>query len=584
MLRTHTCGELKEDSLKKEVTLTGWVNSRRDHGNLIFVDLRDRYGITQIVFNPEKNSEAHEIAESLRSEFVILVKGVVEKRPAGTENTLLPTGKIEVYVNFIKILNTSVTPPFEISDEINISEETRLLYRYLDLRRPKMQKSLEMRHRIIKIMRDSLDKDGFLEIETPVLTKSTPEGARDFLVPSRLNEGKFYALPQSPQLFKQILMVSGCDKYFQIARCFRDEDLRADRQPEFTQLDIEMSFITEEDIFSLTERLMKNIIKGVTGKDLITPFRRLPYSEAMLKYGSDKPDLRYGLEICDLSETLKGCEFKIFKSNLEKGGRVAAIVAPGMADISRKEIDDLTEFAKIQGAAGLAYFKVLNKALQSPIDKFFKPEELNKIKEITDAKEKDLILFISDNKTKTLEILGSLRRHLAQKLNLIKSDEFQFLWIVDFPLFKYNDEEKRWESEHHPFTSVHPEDMGNLDKDPSKIRSRSYDLVINGIEIGSGSIRIHERLLQEKIFKIIGIKEDEAKLRFGFLLNAFGFGAPPHGGVAFGIDRFTTLFTKSESIRDVIAFPKTQKGTCLMTDAPSSVDEKQLRELGIKLK
>jgi len=586
MLRTHTCGELNDKSLGKDVALCGWVGSRRDHGNLIFIDIRDGYGITQVVFNPKVNVDVHKKAEELRPEFVIRIKGKVEKRPEGTVNTKIPTGLIEVSAESVEILNSAATPPFEVNDNINVTEESRLKYRYIDLRRTSMQKGLRLRHKVCKLARDYFDERNFVEVETPILTKSTPEGARDYLVPSRVNPGLFYALPQSPQLFKQILMVSSFDRYFQIAKCFRDEDLRADRQPEFTQFDIEMSFVTEEDIYEVSEGLMKKLFKEAIDVDLKIPFPRLKYSESMLRFGCDKPDTRFGLELSEISDLVKDCKFKIFQDVLNKSGKVIAINAKGCGNFSRGQIDELIEFVKEYGAKGLANFKVEKGALGSQIDKFFTKEELVSIKDRLAAEDGDMIFIVADKKKTAYDSMSNLRKWLGRKLNLIDDKKFNFLWVVDFPLFQYNEDEKRWESEHHPFTSAHPDDMKLLEKgaDLGNVRSRSYDLVINGTEIGSGSIRIHERKLQELIFKTIGIGEDEAKSRFGFLLDAFKYGAPPHGGVAFGLDRLMTLFLGCESIRDVIAFPKTQKAVCQMTNAPSSVDEKQLNELSIKIK
>jgi len=586
MLRTHTCGELNEKNIGKTAKLCGWVGSRRDHGNLIFIDLRDGYGITQIVFDPKTHPSIHKEAEALRAEFVVMVEGVVESRPEGTNNDKIPTGKIELRAQTIEILNKSLTPPFEITDAINISEEARLKYRYLDIRRPSMQKNLRLRHKVCKLARDYFDEKNFVEVETPILTKSTPEGARDYLVPSRLNPGMFYALPQSPQLFKQILMVSSMDRYFQIAKCFRDEDLRADRQPEFTQFDIEMSFITEEDIFELSEGLMKKIFKGAIGADLKTPFPRMKYSEAMARFGCDKPDTRFGLELVEITNLVKNCQFKIFHEVIKKGGKIVAINAKGCAAYSRSQIDELIEFVKTYGAKGLANFKAEKGGLASQIDKFFTKEELSEIREALCAENGDMIFIIADAEKICFDSMANLRKLLGQKLGLIDEKRFNFLWIVDFPLFKYNEEEKRWESEHHPFTSCHREDLALLEKgrDLASVRSRSYDLVLNGMEMGSGSIRIHDRKMQELIFKTIGISDEDAKSRFGFLLDAFRYGAPPHGGVAFGLDRLMAIFTASESIRDVIAFPKTQKAFCPMTSAPSVIDEKQLNELGIKIK
>lgn len=586
MMRTHTCGELNENSINEQVALCGWVSGRRDHGNLIFIDMRDGYGMTQVVFNPTENAELHKKAETLRSEFVVRVEGKVARRPSGTENAKLPTGMIEVRASGLEILNPAATPPFEISEHINVTEETRLKYRYLDLRRAVMQKNLRMRHKVCKTARDYFDDKGFVEVETPVLTKSTPEGARDYLVPSRVNPGMFYALPQSPQLFKQILMVSSFDKYFQIAKCFRDEDLRADRQPEFTQFDIEMSFVSEDDIYEISEGFMKRIFKEAIGIDLKTPFSKIKYSDAMARFGCDKPDTRFGLELADVTDVVRDAKFKVFKDAVAGGGRAMALCAKGCASYSRGQIDELIEFVKVYGAKGLANFKAENGTLASQIDKFFSKEELVEIRKKTLAQDGDMVFIVADKEKTAYEAMAALRRHLGSKLGLIDIKKIEALWITDFPLLKYNEEEKRWESEHHPFTSVHPEDIEMLKtgKFLDKIRSRSYDLVINGMEIGSGSIRIHDRALQESIFKIIGISGDEASLRFGFLLEAFKYGAPPHGGIAFGLDRLMTIFAGCDSIRDVIAFPKTQKAFCPMTNAPSSVDDKQLNELNIRIK
>ncbi|MDD5428557.1 MAG: aspartate--tRNA ligase [Candidatus Omnitrophica bacterium] len=586
MLRTHTCGELNEKFVGKDVELCGWVGSRRDHGNIIFIDLRDGYGLTQVVFNPQFQAEMHKIAEELRPEFVVRVEGKVALRPAGTENRKLKTGLIEIHAEKAAILNKAITPPFEINENVSVTEETRLKYRYLDLRRTSMQNNIRLRHKVCKLTRDYFDERNFVEVETPILTKSTPEGARDYLVPSRVNHGMFYALPQSPQLFKQILMVSSFDRYFQIAKCFRDEDLRADRQPEFTQFDIEMSFVTEEDIYELSEGLMKKIFKGAIGYDLKTPFPRLKYAESMARYGCDKPDTRFGLELSEITDIVKNCQFKIFQDVIKKGGKIIAINAKACGAYSRGQVDELVEFVKEYGAKGLANFKVERGALASQIDKFFSKEELTAIKDKLAGEDGDMIFIVADKEKVAYEAMAALRKFLGKKLNLIDEKRFDFLWVTDFPLFKYNDEEKRWESEHHPFTSAHPGDLSLLESGKSleRVRSRSYDLVINGTEIGSGSIRIHERKMQELIFKTIGISDEQARLRFGFLLDAFKFGAPPHGGVAFGLDRLMTFFVGCESIRDVIAFPKTQKAFCPMTNAPSEVDKKQLDELGIKIK
>jgi len=585
MLRTHTCGELTDSDIGKTVALCGWVGSRRDHGNLIFIDLRDGYGITQVVFNPSLDKAVHGIAEALRPEYVVRIEGNVEPRPSGTQNLKIPTGKIEVAAKSVELFNKAETPPFEITDDVAVTEESRLKYRYLDLRRGTMQKNLRLRHKVSKLARDYFDSRNFLEVETPILTKSTPEGARDYLVPSRVNHGAFYALPQSPQLFKQILMVSSMDRYFQIAKCFRDEDLRADRQPEFTQFDIEMSFVTEEDIFEISEGLMKKLFKEAIGVDLKVPFPRLKYSESMARFGCDKPDTRFALELAEITGIVKDSGFKIFQDVVKKGGKIIAINAKGCASYSRGQIDELTEFVKGYGAKGLANFKCTGDGLSSQIDKFFKAEELSSIRKALSASDGDMIFIVADSKRVAYDSMSNLRKLLGKRLNLIDEKSFNFLWITDFPLFQYSEEEKRWNSEHHPFTAVHPEDMKLLEKGESMdaIRSRSYDLVINGTEIGSGSIRIHDRKMQELIFKTIGISEAEARLRFGFLLDAFRYGAPPHGGVAFGLDRLMTLFIGCESIRDVIAFPKTQKAFCPMTSAPSPVDEKQLDELGIKI-
>jgi len=584
MLRTHTCGELTAKDLGKKVILAGWVHRRRDHGGLIFIDLRDRYGLTQIVFNPAKSKELHDAAEALRGEYVIMVEGEASQRPKGTENPKLKTGEIEITASKLTILNVAQTPPFEIEDDSQISEELRFTYRFVDLRRKSARDKLIIRHKVCHITRNFLEGEGFIEVETPILTKSTPEGARDYLVPSRINHGKFYALPQSPQLFKQILMVAGMDRYFQIAKCFRDEDLRADRQPEFTQLDIEMSFVDVDDVLDLTERLIKAIFKEGIGVDLKTPFPRIKYREAIERFGTDKPDTRFGMELVDLTDTLKGGQFLTFEKVVAGGGIIKALNLKGKADISRSEIDGLTELAIKLGAKGLAYFKVADGTVDCPIAKFFDDGRVKAMIKKMDAAKGDMILAVADKKEVTNELLALFRVALAEKYNLIDKNRFDFLWIVEFPWFKYNDEEKHWEAEHHPFTAPYEEDILLIETDPEKVRAKAYDLVLNGVEISSGSIRIHDKETQSKIFKSIGLSEEEVKSRFGFLLEAFSYGAPPHGGIAPGLDRLIAMMTGSESIRDVIAFPKTQKAVCSMTGAPSDVSEKQLKELGLSLK
>ncbi len=581
--RTSYCGEVLPKAIGKEVTLMGWVRTSRDHGGVIFVDLWDRTGIVQIVFSPQVSSEIHSRGADLKSEFVIAIKGKVRGRPKGTENLSLPTGKIEVLVDEIKVLNESETPPFEL-DEEQIGEEVRLKYRYIDLRREKMQKNLSLRHKVTQEARKFLAGKGFLEIETPFLARSTPEGSRDYLIPSRLNPYSFYALTQSPQLFKQLLMVGGIDKYFQLVRCFRDEDLRKDRQPEFTQIDIEMSFVEKEDIMEISEGLMKNIFEAA-GHKIKTPFPKITYDDAISRYGVDKPDIRFGLELKDITDIAKQSDLKIFHQVIEKKGIVKAINVPnGGETLSLKARNDLIEYIKGFGAGGLAWIEVKADSCHSPIVKYFKEEVLKKLKEVMGAKAGDVILIVADNKQITNTALGSLRVKLAEDLGLLKDvPQFSFVWVVDFPLLQYSLEEKRWEFAHHPFTSPLEEDIKYLDSEPEKVKSKAYDVVLNGTEIASGSIRVHNRAMQEKIFKTVGIGKEEANEKFGFLLEAFKYGAPPHGGIAFGFDRLMALMTGETSIRDVIAFPKTQKGICLTTKAPSSVSEAQLKELHIKL-
>ena len=584
MKRTHSCNELKKTDVGESVTLCGWVNSRRDHGGLIFIDLRDREGLTQIVFDPTDNEAVHKIAETLRNEYVISVAGIVNERPEGSLNPKLATGEIEIHVSRLEILNKSKSLPFEVNDDKDVGEELRLTYRYLDLRRDMMKRNLILRSKVIRIIRDFLDAQGFLEIETPVLTKSTPEGARDYLVPSRLNPGNFFALPQSPQLFKQILMVSGFDKYYQIAKCFRDEDLRKDRQPEFTQLDLEMSFIEEEDIYCLIEGLIQRIFSKTMDIEIPTPFLRLTHEQAMATYGTDKPDTRYGMLLHELSELVKISEFMVFKKVIEAKGKVMGIKATDGARFTLKQLDDLTKSAIESGAKGLVWIKVLENDFQSPVKKHLGEEFLQNLVSEFEAKSGDLLLLVADKAKVAMNVLGGLRVNVAETLNCAGNDSFNFVWVTDFPLFKYNEDEKRWDSEHHPFTSPKPEDIKYMDTDLSKVRSCAYDLVINGTELGSGSIRIHDEKLQQKIFDILGMDKDEIKTKFGFLLEAFTYGAPPHGGFAPGIDRLLCLMSRSSSIRDVIAFPKTQKGFCPLTMAPSVVSKKQLDELHLTIK
>ena len=576
-------GTLTKNDIGKEVKLAGWVLRRRDHGGVIFVDLRDRTGFAQIVFNPQVNEEAHNKAQDLRSEFVISVVGKVRARSEEMINPKIPTGEIEVMVEKLELLNTSETPPFMLEDDIDTNEEIRLKYRYLDLRRPKIFNNLYYRFLITNAFRKHLAENGFIDVETPILNKSTPEGARDFLVPSRLSAGDFYALPQSPQIFKQILMISGFDRYYQIAKCFRDEDLRADRQPEFTQVDIETSFLSTDEFLSIMEKVIADIVKEVYNIDLPLPLPRLSYKEAMENYGSDKPDTRFELKLINVEDAVRGCDFAVFKNALDNKFIIRCLNAKGGEKLSRKDIDDFTKYVGIFGAKGLAWMRVTENGLESNIVKFFSKENQNKILETTKAEKGDLLFFVADTPKITFDALGNLRLKVAEKLNLIDKDKLNFLWVVEFPLFEYDYKEKRISATHHPFTAPVPEDIAILESDTLKVRSDTYDLVLNGNEIGGGGQRIYDSSVQSKIFSLLGISKEKAKVRFGFLLDALKYGAPPMCGMAFGIDRVIMLLQKQDSIREVIAFPKTQKGQCLMSGCPSAVDEEQLEELHLKV-
>ncbi len=583
-MRTHTCGQLRPEHVDQTVTVCGWVDSRRDHGHLVFIDLRDRYGKVQIVIDPSQGEELHDLAGSVRNENVLRVTGLVVRRADKDVNPKLPTGEIDIRSTHLEVLNKSLVVPFEPGTTTPPNEELRLKFRFLDLRRPRLQELTIFRHKLTKLIRDYFDRHGFLDIETPMLGRSTPEGARDYLVPSRVHPGCFYALPQSPQIYKQILMVAGFDRYMQIARCFRDEDLRADRQPEFTQVDVEMAFVEREDILQTIDGLAAFLMQEIRGEKISLPLPRLSYAEAMERFGSDKPDLRYGMELKEISDIAAGCGFGVFKNCIGAGGRVRGINAAGAAaKYSRKQIDELTTFVGDFKAKGLAFFRVTETSLDSPIAKFFNPEEQQKIIQRFEAKAGDLIFLVADQPKVTSAALGALRARLGKELNLFDPLQMHFAWVLDFPLFSWNEEEKRWDAEHHPFCNPVPEDVSYFDSDPGKIRASSYDLVINGCEGASGSVRIHDPSVQQKVFDLMGIPPAEAEARFSFLLEALRYGAPPHAGIALGLDRLVMLFTGCDNIRDVIAFPKTQKAADLLSGAPSSVDDKQLRELSIRV-
>ncbi|HHC9491854.1 TPA: aspartate--tRNA ligase [Staphylococcus aureus] len=584
--RTTYCGLVTEAFLGQEITLKGWVNNRRDLGGLIFVDLRDREGIVQVVFNPAFSEEALKIAETVRSEYVVEVQGTVTKRDPETVNPKIKTGQVEVQVTNIKVINKSETPPFSINEEnVNVDENIRLKYRYLDLRRQELAQTFKMRHQITRSIRQYLDDEGFFDIETPVLTKSTPEGARDYLVPSRVHDGEFYALPQSPQLFKQLLMISGFGKYYQIVKCFRDEDLRADRQPEFTQVDIEMSFVDQEDVMQMGEEMLKKVVKEVKGVEINGAFPRMTYKEAMRRYGSDKPDTRFEMELIDVSQLGRDMDFKVFKDTVENDGEIKAIVAKGAAEqYTRKDMDALTEFVNIYGAKGLAWVKVVEDGLTGPIGRFFETENVETLLTLTGAEAGDLVMFVADKPNVVAQSLGALRVKLAKELGLIDETKLNFLWVTDWPLLEYDEDAKRYVAAHHPFTSPKEADIAKLGTAPEEAEANAYDIVLNGYELGGGSIRIHDGELQEKMFEVLGFTKEQAQEQFGFLLDAFKYGAPPHGGIALGLDRLVMLLTNRTNLRDTIAFPKTASATCLLTNAPGEVSDKQLEELSLRIR
>ncbi|HDG1213475.1 TPA: aspartate--tRNA ligase [Staphylococcus aureus] len=584
--RTTYCGLVTEAFLGQEITLKGWVNNRRDLGGLIFVDLRDREGIVQVVFNPAFSEEALKIAETVRSEYVVEVQGTVTKRDPETVNPKIKTGQVEVQVTNIKVINKSETPPFSTNEEnVNVDENIRLKYRYLDLRRQELAQTFKMRHQITRSIRQYLDDEGFFDIETPVLTKSTPEGARDYLVPSRVHDGEFYALPQSPQLFKQLLMISGFDKYYQIVKCFRDEDLRADRQPEFTQVDIEMSFVDQEDVMQMGEEMLKKVVKEVKGVEINGAFPRMTYKEAMRRYGSDKPDTRFEMELIDVSQLGRDMDFKVFKDTVENDGEIKAIVAKGAAEqYTRKDMDALTEFVNIYGAKGLAWVKVVEDGLTGPIGRFFETENVETLLTLTGAEAGDLVMFVADKPNVVAQSLGALRVKLAKELGLIDETKLNFLWVTDWPLLEYDEDAKRYVAAHHPFTSPKEADIAKLGTAPEEAEANAYDIVLNGYELGGGSIRIHDGELQEKMFEVLGFTKEQAQEQFGFLLDAFKYGAPPHGGIALGLDRLVMLLTNRTNLRDTIAFPKTASATCLLTNAPGEVSDKQLEELSLRIR
>ncbi|WKV08936.1 aspartate--tRNA ligase [Thermoanaerobacterium sp. CMT5567-10] len=584
MKRTHMCGELTLEDVGKSVIVMGWVQRRRDLGGLIFLELRDRTGLIQIVCSEQLSKEAFDKAQHVRNEYVLAAAGEVVRRSDENINPNLETGNIEIYVSELKILSKAETPPFMVEDRNNVSESVRLKYRYLDLRRPSMQKILMTRYRITRIVRDFLDKNGFIDIETPLLIKSTPEGARDYLVPSRVQPGKFFALPQSPQIFKQLLMISGFDRYYQIAKCLRDEDLRADRQPEFTQIDMEMSFVEEDDVIALNEKMIARIFKEILDIDLEVPFKRISWQEAMNRFGSDKPDMRFGMELKDLSSVFADSDFKVFKDAVQNGGSVRGINVKGASSMPRRQLDELVEYVKTYKAKGLVWIQMLDDGPRSQISKFLKDDEMTQVVNVMEAEKGDLILIVADkNNMVVYDALGHLRLEMGKRYNLIDESKYEFLWVVDFPLLEYSEEEKRFVAMHHPFTAPKDEDIEMLDKDPGRVRAKAYDIVLNGMEIGGGSIRIHDTELQKKMFKVLGFTDEDAEARFGFLLNAFKYGAPPHGGIAYGLDRLTMIITGTDNIRDVIAFPKTQNACDLMSDAPSEVSKEQLDELHIKV-